>query len=1163
MAAIKSIDAPTWKLAELYRIGSFFEMSANQSAKQTSSLTGSLVVLGLFASVVVIFLVVFYGSRPVTNDGVLEGDNQVDSQAEVQARFIDLMNTGKNYLDQGRAGAPKAIEVFQTAWSLNSSSLDAVLNLANTYLIDNQVEKAGEYATRAVAIDRQVAAGHYLLGCSLLRSGQFEEALKSLQTAKDLDHTINAVSFQLGRAHQGLGQWEAAAAQFKEVSEFDPEHGAVFYNLSQVLIRLGDEAGAEKALETHQEIAEKLGAMITDPSVFEKCVYTEARIPFKLDQPDKEGLKVVFVDGTDAVLGELAEQFEGPVGVMDVGHDGTLDLFARNKTEGFQLLLHRDGALVPEGFPYPALEGAKYHTCLVGDLQHKASLMGGRQEDVLLLSDKGTQVFRISPSGMLSDSSLFAQIADVVLEEGMFTDFDFTGKLDLIGLSATNRSLVYLRNQGNLSFLDQTTTTNLPVNLEGLRQFTFEDWDGDDLADLCLVPADAPPKIWLRERGAGFTESDVLDGLTVSQAIAMGDLNNDLRTDIIALGETQLMIQFQGDEDIAFIEGDFSSIQRLRLLDYDNDGWLDLFAFGGGSMRAWRNRGLEGFLETTKVLGLASLDVGDVADLKVADLDGDCDSDLLLTRSDQSLHVLRNEGGNQNQQLKLRLEGNRSNPSALGVKVEITSGGLRLIRTIKQLPVEIGLGQRRRVDAIDPHWSDLVTTTDFELEDCSPLSVPELELPTGSCPYLYVWDGKQYRFVTDLLGAAPLGLPVAEGKLIPADTDELVWLGDDGIVKPLDDAYVLQVTEELREVLYLDEAKLVVIDHPDDVEVFPTSKLVPAPPFPEAGWIALHRPYELKRASRNDGLDVSGALREIDRKMVSPVALRGPQLRGHAEPYFVDLDFGTIDVARPLVLAMNGWLRFGGGMANIGASHHADFPFPFPVLKAELEDGTWKDLDIVVGAPAGKTKAMVVDLEGKLPQGLKRLRLGMAFEIHWDRIVLMEKYLGDDVVVQRLSPSSTDLHWRGFSEYEDLPWDQALSPDYDVVTQKAPWLITPSGFCTRYGDVAELVASKDNRLVIMNGGDELTLRFDRSSLGETSENGKRDFFLFTSGWDKDADPHVVQGWSVGPLPWHGMDAQRYGEEMNPNQDEADWQHRYNTRWVGQFTLRRSAASSRP
>ena len=48
-------------------------------------------------------------------------------------------------------------------------------------------------------------------------------------------------------------------------------------------------------------------------------------------------------------------------------------------------------------------------------------------------------------------------------------------------------------------------------------------------------------------------------------------------------------------------------------------------------------------------------------------------------------------------------------------------------------------------------------------------------------------------------------------------------------------------------------------------------------------------------------------------------------------------------------------------------------------------------MDVTVGAPAGKTKTILVDLEGKLEAGTRRLRLTEAFEIHWDRIALMEK----------------------------------------------------------------------------------------------------------------------------------------------------------------------------
>ena len=38
----------------------------------------------------------------------------------------------------------------------------------------------------------------------------------------------------------------------------------------------------------------------------------------------------------------------------------------------------------------------------------------------------------------------------------------------------------------------------------------------------------------------------------------------------------------------------------LEMMDYDNDGWLDLLAFGGDAFRVWRNRGLEGFTDVSE-----------------------------------------------------------------------------------------------------------------------------------------------------------------------------------------------------------------------------------------------------------------------------------------------------------------------------------------------------------------------------------------------------------------------------------------------------------------------------------------------------------------------------------------------------------------------------------
>jgi hypothetical protein len=293
----------------------------------------------------------------------------------------------------------------------------------------------------------------------------------------------------------------------------------------------------------------------------------------------------------------------------------------------------------------------------------------------------------------------------------------------------------------------------------------------------------------------------------------------------------------------------------------------------------------------------------------------------------------------------------------------------------------------------------------------------------------------------------------------------------------------------------------------------------------------------------------------VDGKHVSPLALRAPQLRGLAEPYSVALDFGPLETERPLVLALTGWLRFGGGMANVAASHDPTLPFPFPQLEAEVA-GAWQPVNVVVGAPAGKTKTIIVDLASKLPAGAARLRVSTAFEIHWDRIALFERVGMENVRETRLEPAVADLHWHGSGEHEPWPWFLPVTPIHAKVRPAAPWQTTPAGWCTRYGDVRELITAKDNALAIMNCGDELTVRFPTEALPAKTTGTRRSFFLFTSGWDKDADYHVEAGATVEPIPWHGMDDQLYGQQPRPRFENDAWMEKYNTRWVGPLTLTR-------
>ena len=291
-------------------------------------------------------------------------------------------------------------------------------------------------------------------------------------------------------------------------------------------------------------------------------------------------------------------------------------------------------------------------------------------------------------------------------------------------------------------------------------------------------------------------------------------------------------------------------------------------------------------------------------------------------------------------------------------------------------------------------------------------------------------------------------------------------------------------------------------------------------------------------------------LSSVDLNVVKPVRLREPQLRGLAEPFSIVMDFGPLPTEQPLVLALTGWLRFGGGMANVGSSLDSHLPFPFPRLEAEGADGSWKAVPVEVGVPAGKTKTILVDLTGKLPEGARRLRLSTSFELYWDEAVLCSKAKQDESIMTSLSPDSSELRWHGFGRYAPLPDWLPLTPDYDQVNSTPPWSRTPAGWCTRYGAVDELLQKKDDALVLLNGGDEVALSFRADRLPAKPPGFERDYFLYVVGWDKDADFHVAEGWRVEPLPFSGMDDQLYGKLPGSAGAQRAMMDKYKTRWVG-------------
>ena len=1067
-------------------------------------------------------------------------------------KFLSLMNTGKNYLEQG--DATNALAIYTEAAALVPNDPDVHLNLANGYLLNDAGMEAIREADQVLRLEPNSAAAYFVKGSAYLRLLNPEEAVKALENSKKIDPGVTATFFQLGMARRGLQQWEEAIAAFQEGIRLDSNrlHSAAHYLLAQSLLRVGRQEEAQRELQLHQANIEG-GGPAMGAAVFERSEHTRARVPFRLEQPESDGIRIQFQDATLAVLGDVAQKFSGPIGLIDVNRTGWNSLFLVEQGIGFRLLWNSNGTFHPYGPSYPVPSTEDSSKILVGDLQND------RFEDIVVLGSKGSHLFKMGTNGLAMDVTPSSGLDSLGAIDGMLIDLDFTGKLDLIAVTGHSNGVQVLRQSAPLSFTNITSASGMPATLQNVRTVAMEDWNRDQVMDVIASQTDGPPLLLEKQRGGKLVPREQTDWVAGS-AFCAGDFDNDLRPDLAVVGAGTISICFNGGERREIVVPGSAAFRQVVPVDFDNDGWLDLWAVGE-KIRVWRNLGLSGFQEETAQLGLESFSHGAVSEIHFADFDRDCDSDVVMALAGGGLRFLRNDGGNVNSQVKVQMVGNRSNASGIGCKIEIETGGLRLIRTVERLPVEVGVGKHQTLDSFLVHWFNWPQGSAEVPVNCQePLLALELTIQEGSCPYLYAWDGKEFRFVTDILGAAPLGLPISVGRYIEADPEELVWIGNEHTFLAKEGAFQLRITEELREVLYLDEAKLVVVDREPGAEVHPTDKLLPSKPFPTGTLMTLHQEHPLRRAEDFEGRKVTSALRIVDGRRVSPPKLRAPQLRGLAEPHGWVLDFGPLDTSKPLVLVMNGWLRFGGGMANIASSLDSSLPFPFPTLEAEVTPGIWTAVDVTVGAPAGKTKTIVVDLDGKLSSGTRRLRLTEAFEIHWDRIALMEKKPNAQTRITLIKPSEADLHFRGFSPIQNLPSDWPLTPDYDRVTANSYWTITPGGWCTRYGDVSELIASRDEGLVLMNSGDELTLRFAASSLPSKPPGSVREFFLYADGWDKDSDFHVAAGTQVEPLPFHGMDEQRYSLMKRPPFPSDALHRKYNTRWVEGKGLRQTATS---
>ena len=741
-------------------------------------------------------------------------------------------------------------------------------------------------------------------------------------------------------------------------------------------------------------------------------------------------------------------------------------------------------------------------------------------------------------------------------ERMVTADFDQEGDLDLLLLDSSGPPL-HLLNRGS----DGLTPSSVSFATEAASDAVAVDLDEDGDLDVVTVGLNGL-RIHDNRRGGryallsgGWSRSEG----TGTARIAAVDLDNDGRFDLVrwdtAGGVMSLLRNTpNGLETLAAPTVDATAV---TVGDLDNDGDQDIAALDALGSLVWlRNRRELGFvLETTASRAVpppsqAATDAATEdpseparpASLWSVDLDRDGDLDLLARGSAGEL-TWRNDGGDTNQWLRVRLVGRSDNNSknnllGHGSTVELRSGGAYQAQLADGRTVHFGLGSNRRAEVLRVIWTNGLAQTQQQVS--SRQTLIENQVLKGSCPFLYTWDGESFRFHTDLMWRSTLGMTFSNGAPAPHQS-AMDWVRIPGdLLEDVDGSYWLNMTAELWETIYLDRQRLYVIDHPRDLELLvdETFDDPPHPSEPPIHWVSDRR---APRAALDlDARDVRAALATMDEHRVDHFRLTRHQ--GVAEHHGLDLSFTDLPPTGARKLVLGGWIFPTDTTINVALAQDSGRG-PQPLRLEAWLDGAWRVLDENLGLPMGKSKTMVVDLASyltteDLQQPTLRLRVTTSMQIYWNHASLVVN--SNEVAEERgltwreTAPEVADLHYRGFSALEPREDSQPHRFDYETV-DVAPRFRDLEGHYTAYGDVRARLESTENGLVIMNAGDELTLVYPAPA----PEPGMvRTFVLFSDGWVKDADIHTKHSQTVTPLPHHALEAYSYAQppqDLQPGQ----------------------------
>lgn len=796
--------------------------------------------------------------------------------------------------------------------------------------------------------------------------------------------------------------------------------------------------------------------------------------------------------------------------------------------------------------------------------------------DLALAGAGGFRLIEQNSPTRFTDASAKTRLPEALLSAAYTgawpVDVEADGDLDIV-LGQKSGVPTVLRNNG-----DGTFTAIHPFGgISGIRQFVWADLNNDGNPDAALLDGSGHLHIFFNQRAGRFEEAAVPAGLSSVDAITAADVNSRGILDVVVVLPDGVIEKLSWSEEARqWTSSSLASIPnpsvnlagdvRLYAADLDNNGAVDL-VLCQVSPAASRTAGSFIWLGyPSGTFHLLGNPVGPAQVFSLADVHDNGRLALLgLTSNGQPREDL-NHGTKDYHWQTIRprarqVNGDqRVNSFGIGGQIEIRSALLTQMLPITGPQLHFGLGTHSQTDVARITWPNGTVTAEFSLNgDQEVLTEQRLK---GSCPFLFAWNGKKMKFVMDTVpwGSA-IGLRINNiGTAAVAATTEWYKIPG-GDLAPRDGYYDLRITGELWETYYYDYLGLMAADHPAGTEVYTDERFV-VPPV-KLAITATGPPHPIARALDDNGKDVTAILRSLDGNYLDNFGLG--QYQGVTRDHYVQIDLGPeVPASGPLYLIAKGWLHPSDSTVNVamGQGHH-ERPKP---LSLSIEDahGAWHVVRPNLGFPAGRNKTCLIDLSGMFRPGEpRRLRLSTNLEIYWDQIQWAEGLPNTPLKITPLAPSYANLHYRGYSVIHRAGVSSPEIPEYNHLmstTQIWPDLI---GYYTRYGDVRPLLHTIDDRYIIMNAGDELSLRFP--ALPPPPAGWVRDFVIAGDGWVKDGDYNTADSTTVRPLPYHAR--RIYDTPPKPLQDEWVYRHHsrdwetYQTRYVTPHNFQNALRSS--